>query len=42
VDQASNQLHKTGTRAVAAQGATTQQWAVLGALSPAAQPRRRA
>lgn len=37
--QASNQLHKTGTRAVAAQGATTQQWAVLGALS---RPRSRA
>lgn len=31
--QASNLLHKTGTRAVAAYGATTQQWAVLGALS---------
>ena len=31
--QASNLLHKTGTRAVSAQGATTQQWAVLGALS---------
>ncbi|MEX3933845.1 MarR family transcriptional regulator [Paraburkholderia phymatum] len=26
-------LHKTGTRAVAAEGLTTQQWAVLGALS---------
>ena len=31
--QASNLLHKTGTRAVARYGATTQQWAVLGALS---------
>ncbi|HBK06325.1 MAG TPA: transcriptional regulator [Acetobacteraceae bacterium] len=31
--QASNLLHKTGTRAVSGQGATTQQWAVLGALS---------
>ena len=31
--QASNLLHKTGTRAVAEYGATTQQWAVLGALS---------
>lgn len=31
--QASNLLHKTGTKAVAAFGATTQQWAVLGALS---------
>ncbi len=31
--QASNLMHKTGTRAVSAQGATTQQWAVLGALS---------
>lgn len=31
--QASNLLHKTGTRAVSAFGATTQQWAVLGALS---------
>lgn len=36
--QASNLMHKTGTRAVARFGATTQQWAVLGALSrPAAQ-----
>ena len=26
-------LHKTGTRAVEAEGLTTQQWAVLGALS---------
>ena len=35
--QSSNLLHKTGTRAVAAFGATTQQWAVMGALSrPAA------
>ncbi len=31
--QASNLLHKTGTRAVSPHGATTQQWAVLGALS---------
>lgn len=31
--QASNLLHKTGTRAVSQQAATTQQWAVLGALS---------
>ncbi len=31
--QASNLMHKTGTRAVARFGATTQQWAVLGALS---------
>ena len=31
--QASNLMHKTGTRAVSAHGATTQQWAVLGALS---------
>ncbi len=31
--QASNLLHKTGTKAVSAYGATTQQWAVLGALS---------
>ncbi len=31
--QASNLLHKTGTRAVSRYGATTQQWAVLGALS---------
>ncbi len=31
--QASNLLHKTGTRAVSEFGATTQQWAVLGALS---------
>ncbi len=28
-----NMLHKTGTRAVEAEGLTTQQWAVLGALS---------
>jgi DNA-binding MarR family transcriptional regulator len=35
--QASNLLHKTGTKAVSRYGATTQQWAVLGALSrPAA------
>ena len=31
--QASNLLHKTGTRAVGRFGATTQQWAVLGVLS---------
>lgn len=31
--QASNLMHKTGSRAVAAYGTTTQQWAVLGALS---------
>ena len=31
--QASNLLHKTGTKAVARFGSTTQQWAVLGALS---------
>ncbi|EER59026.1 transcriptional regulator, MarR family [Acidovorax delafieldii 2AN] len=31
--QCANMLHKTGTRAVDAQGLTTQQWAVLGALS---------
>lgn len=38
--QASNLMHKTGTRAVARHGATTQQWAVMGALSrPAAQGR---
>ncbi|MBS0641686.1 MAG: MarR family transcriptional regulator, partial [Proteobacteria bacterium] len=35
--QASNLLHKTGTKAVSRFGATTQQWAVLGALArPAA------
>ena len=35
--QASNLMHKHGTRGVAAFGATTQQWAVIGALSrPAA------
>lgn len=35
--QASNLLHKTGTRALCRYGATTQQWAVLGALArPAA------
>lgn len=38
--QASNLMHKTGTRAVARHGATTQQWAVMGALSrPAARDR---
>ena len=31
--QASNLMHKTGTKAVGRFGATTQQWAVLGALS---------
>jgi DNA-binding MarR family transcriptional regulator len=31
--QASNLMHRTGTRAVATHGATTQQWAVMGALS---------
>jgi DNA-binding MarR family transcriptional regulator len=31
--QCANMLHKTGTKAVEAQGLTTQQWAVLGALS---------
>jgi DNA-binding MarR family transcriptional regulator len=31
--QCSNLLHKNGTRHVAGFGATTQQWAVLGALS---------
>ena len=36
--QCANMLHKTGTRAVEAEGLTTQQWAVLGALSrPAVQ-----
>jgi DNA-binding MarR family transcriptional regulator len=35
--QCANMLHKTGSRAVEAEGLTTQQWAVLGALSrPAA------
>jgi DNA-binding MarR family transcriptional regulator len=35
--QCANMLQKTGTRAVEAEGITTQQWAVLGALSrPAA------
>lgn len=35
--QASNLMHKTGSRSVAEFGTTTQQWAVLGALSrPAA------
>ncbi len=34
--QCANMLHKTGTRAIEAEGLTTQQWAVLGALS---QPR---
>ncbi|WP_297369615.1 MarR family winged helix-turn-helix transcriptional regulator [Acidocella sp.] len=31
--QCANMLHKTGTRAVAEDGLTTQQWAVMGALS---------
>lgn len=31
--QCANMLHKTGTRAVEEDGLTTQQWAVLGALS---------
>lgn len=31
--QCANMLHKTGTRAVEPDGLTTQQWAVLGALS---------
>ena len=31
--QCANMLHKTGTRAVEAEGLTTQQWAVLGALA---------
>lgn len=31
--QCANMLHKTGTKAVEAEGLTTQQWAVLGALS---------
>lgn len=31
--QCANMLHKTGTRAVEEEGLTTQQWAVLGALS---------
>ena len=31
--QSANKLHKTGTRAVEGLGLTTQQWAVLGALS---------
>jgi len=31
--QCANMLHKTGSRAVAGEGLTTQQWAVLGALS---------
>lgn len=38
--QSSNLMHKTGTRFVAEFGATTQQWAVLGALArPAVQER---
>ncbi len=31
--QCANMLHKTGTRAVEAEGLSTQRWAVLGALS---------
>src|SRR5215207_4394496 len=31
--QCANMLHKTGTRAVEAEGLTTQRWAVMGALS---------
>lgn len=31
--QCANMMHKTGTKAVEEQGLTTQQWAVLGALS---------
>jgi DNA-binding MarR family transcriptional regulator len=31
--QCANLLHKTGTKAVEGEGLTTQQWAVLGALS---------
>ena len=31
--QCANMLHKTGSRAVQSEGLTTQQWAVLGALS---------
>lgn len=31
--QCANMLHKTGSRAVEEKGLTTQQWAVLGALS---------
>lgn len=33
--QCANMLHKTGSRAVESEGLTTQQWAVLGALSRA-------
>ncbi len=36
--QCANMLHKTGSRAIEEEGLTTQQWAVLGALSrPAVQ-----
>lgn len=31
--QCANVLHKTGTRAIESEGLTTQQWAVLGALT---------
>lgn len=34
--QASNLMHKVGTRSMASFGTTTQQWAVIGALAPAA------
>ena len=33
--QCANMLHKTGTRALEGHGITTQQWAILGALSDA-------
>lgn len=33
--QCANMLHKTGSRAVESEGLTTQQWAVMGALSRA-------
>ena len=33
--QCANMLHKTGSRVVESEGLTTQQWAVLGALSRA-------
>ena len=37
--QCVNMLHKTGSRAVESEGLTTQQWAVLGALSrPESEP----
>jgi DNA-binding MarR family transcriptional regulator len=37
--QCANLLHKTGSHAVEAEGLTTQQWAVLGALSRASAER---